>query len=642
VIDGEAQPLLGSGLNTDSDKYKASGCLNGTVQNLGNGAASLEASITRDYEKIVETEGYKVGGNIKVAWFKFSAEHSASHTITQEAFAQTFLLDYKVKMGNQSFVINKTTPFNGFGQAVLNNATSFKNQCGNCFVYQNERGARLQVAMSFAFTSANYHDEFKTSAGAGIEGLKIGSFSLGAGLQGEINKLTDITRQHGTLTLYAKQVGGSVAYLGQVFGSSSNGVYATQCALTDLTACTNALNSVIAYISSAEFINGLATSSAPLKYYYSSYGDAVPNVPFLPEELTNDILQAREQLKTELVKRETALAQVNRQLLLPYLSAASNDRLTALKNKLVIEITNLQTQGQRCFDVLSSCVAEKNALLAGLTLLNEQTLGLSLADGMVAYYPFNNNFQDATQNYNHGMMRGAVTFTKNRFNQTNSAVYLSPGNYVEVPHSSSLNLTTAFTFSAWVNVAVANGYSTILGKPHGWNGYNFSLKSGITPSVAAWNRWADSYVTIPLFQWSLVTATYDGSYLRFYTNGKLGTQMEITGNVGITGDRVCIGVLCNGDGQSWFTGGLDDLRIYNRALTATEVSSLFYDKSAKTALNGTTNWAKPPYSVTCQNISTNKQVSIAANKTADYDCGKAGLAVTTGQKVKVIVEGNKY
>jgi hypothetical protein len=647
VIDGEAQPMLGSGLNTESDRYKASGCLNGTVQSLGNGAASLEASITSDYEKIVETEGYKVNGNIKVGWFKiggsFSAGRDVSHTITQEAFNQTFLLDYKVKMGNEIFKINTTTPFNGFGKAVVGNAASFKNQCGNCFVYQNERGARLQVAMSFNFTSAEYKDSFKTSAGVGIEGLKIGAFSLGASLQGEINKATQQTREHGSLTLSARQIGGSVAYFGQIFGGSSTGVYATQCALTDLTACTNALNSVIAYISSAEFINGLATSSAPLKYYYSSYGDAVPNVPLLAEELTNDILQAREQLKTELVKRETALAQVNRQLLLPFLSTASNDRLTALKNKLAIEITNLQTQGQRCFDVLSSCVAEKNTLLAGLTLLNEQTLGLSLADGMVAYYPFNGNAKDESGNNHNGIVNGA-TLTTDISGKANSAYSFNGiGNYIKV--SSFPDFSQNVAISAWVLAKdiTSNRYYEIARSPtflFSFQEYGKQLTFGINENMSLESDTPITPSSITDGKWHHLVGVKNGGNFSVYLDGML-IETKIL-NVEKTTGIYDLYIGAAGGSGEFFNGSLDNVRVYNRALTATEVSALFYDKSSKTAISGITDWVKPPYKVTCQNITTNKQVSVLANKTAGYDCGKAGLAATTGQALKVILEGVKY
>ena len=63
---------------------------------------------------------------------------------------------------------------------------------------------------------------------------------------------------------------------------------------------------------------------------------------------------------------------------------------------------------------------------------------------------------------------------------------------------------------------------------------------------------------------------------------------------------------------------------------------------AKAAIKDTVSWAKTPYSVQCKNNTTAKSVAIAKNKTADYDCEKAGLKVKSGDDVSVTIRGKKY
>jgi hypothetical protein len=59
-------------------------------------------------------------------------------------------------------------------------------------------------------------------------------------------------------------------------------------------------------------------------------------------------------------------------------------------------------------------------------------------------------------------------------------------------------------------------------------------------------------------------------------------------------------------------------------------------------VKGVVSWAKLPYSVQCINRTTAKGVSILRNKTAAYDCEKAGLVVKSGDDVTVRIRGKKY
>jgi hypothetical protein len=73
------------------------------------------------------------------------------------------------------------------------------------------------------------------------------------------------------------------------------------------------------------------------------------------------------------------------------------------------------------------------------------------AQTLVAYYPFNGNANDASGNKNNGTVNGAV-FAKDRFGNLNSAYsFNGTSNFIQIPNSSSLQLGSSYTISAWVN-----------------------------------------------------------------------------------------------------------------------------------------------------------------------------------------------
>jgi hypothetical protein len=71
--------------------------------------------------------------------------------------------------------------------------------------------------------------------------------------------------------------------------------------------------------------------------------------------------------------------------------------------------------------------------------------------------------------------------------------------------------------------------------------------------------------------WSHVAATYDGATLRLYVNGTQVSSRAVTGNIAVSTGQVRIGG--NNVWGEYFAGLIDEVRIYNRALTATEIAT---------------------------------------------------------------------
>lgn len=221
--------------------------------------------------------------------------------------------------------------------------------------------------------------------------------------------------------------------------------------------------------------------------------------------------------------------------------------------------------------------------------------------GLVGHYPFTGNADDASTNANNGMVYGA-TLTNDRFGNTNSAYsFDGNSNYIEVSNSSSLQFAlNTQTISFWMkipskpfpinehaifekmdqNLATdptgnsAQGFKISFAPS---NDIYYSIKSGIG------SNWAS--VTIPNNQFAAnqycnIVFTNDNDSLRSYLNGVKINSFKIPSGtvIGANTSPLLIGKelwTSNGANMDYFKGILDDIAIYERALTSTEISQLF-------------------------------------------------------------------
>jgi hypothetical protein len=146
-----------------------------------------------------------------------------------------------------------------------------------------------------------------------------------------------------------------------------------------------------------------------------------------------------------------------------------------------------------------------------------------------------------------------------------------------VSDSASLHLTLGLTLEAWVYPTSLNGWMNLIYKPIGSSGWSYVLQgatayAGEVPSLyfssASGNLLAPS--PVPLNTWSHVAGTYDGTTMSFYVNGVLVSSQPQTGAITPSTDALSLGG--NPGGANW-NGLLDEVRIYNRALSATEIQA---------------------------------------------------------------------
>ncbi len=161
-----------------------------------------------------------------------------------------------------------------------------------------------------------------------------------------------------------------------------------------------------------------------------------------------------------------------------------------------------------------------------------------------------------------GKFNGALSF-----NGTNASV--------TVPDSATLDLTTGMTVEAWVRPSTGNTWQTAVAKEQPGNlVYGiYSNTNTNRPStevfVGGSTRSVAGTGAVPLGVWSHLASTYDGTTLRLYLNGAQVSQLAASGSILTSTSPLRIGG--NGIWSEWFNGLIDEVRVYNRALSAAEI-----------------------------------------------------------------------
>ncbi|HUI26186.1 MAG TPA: LamG-like jellyroll fold domain-containing protein [Candidatus Kryptonia bacterium] len=151
-----------------------------------------------------------------------------------------------------------------------------------------------------------------------------------------------------------------------------------------------------------------------------------------------------------------------------------------------------------------------------------------------------------------------------------AGVFDGVNDQVRIPNSTSLNAAeSGLTLEAWVMPSATDSYRVLI---HKELQYSLAISNGaltyadsITWSYAT----IGAYGSIAAGVWSHVAVTFDGSTLRFYVNGTEVGNVAHSGALSPTANQVCLGAYnCT---AFRFSGSLDEVAVYRRALSADEI-----------------------------------------------------------------------
>lgn len=207
-------------------------------------------------------------------------------------------------------------------------------------------------------------------------------------------------------------------------------------------------------------------------------------------------------------------------------------------------------------------------------------------NGLVGWWPFNGNANDESANMNNGLIYGA-TLSSDRFGLANKAFSFNGlTNYIEVPNSSTISVSGSYTISVWINVdlwsfnAPLDEHSVVSKIVDGnWYG-GYEIKTGGQGAISHTGNISGNFdVGASNYSnntWHHVLVVFDGNLLKSYINGLLVQTMSRTGSLQTGSTPLRFGRR-GGAGfyNCWYSGKIDDIGIWNRALTQQEIANLY-------------------------------------------------------------------
>jgi len=242
----------------------------------------------------------------------------------------------------------------------------------------------------------------------------------------------------------------------------------------------------------------------------------------------------------------------------------------------------------------SVCSALSLALLLSLPVFTPAAHA-----ALVAHYAFEGDLIDSSGMGNHGSAAGLPAFPGTISFETGILGQAArfEGPWVVAPHSASLNLSSEMTLAAWINTS---GPQIGIPKNSGviWKGdldgtagpYELNLVGPTDPADTRVNLNDGSVSAIQgsivnFDIWQHLAATYDGSSLSLYRNGVLLSSTAFAGAIDQEESPLVIGNRRRGDHLSnRFFGLMDEVRIYDNALSASEIAALATVPEPSTAL----------------------------------------------------------
>ncbi|MGH1435762.1 MAG: LamG-like jellyroll fold domain-containing protein [Lewinella sp.] len=269
-----------------------------------------------------------------------------------------------------------------------------------------------------------------------------------------------------------------------------------------------------------------------------------------------------------------------------WLDAVAYDTIGA--GNLSILVTGLEPSELYSFEVAAFDLAGNVSELAELTLSTTEPLETA-EPGLVAHYPFDGDANDATPYENHGVIGGDPIFENATHPHGGGMNIKFDGMQDSVLAPNAVQLLSDYTSVAFwirvdeINTAEAEAYIMDFG--HWSERWKISLpqhtkivwttnsNTAQFPELISDMDSGDGNELVPGFWW-YVTMVHDGENDLVYVNGVQANSKPSPGVLNVT--AMSLGMGNNPvEGEQYFNGALDNVKIYNRALTAAEIATLY-------------------------------------------------------------------
>lgn len=199
---------------------------------------------------------------------------------------------------------------------------------------------------------------------------------------------------------------------------------------------------------------------------------------------------------------------------------------------------------------------------------------------LVVFYDFNGTLENATSDEHHGTATNTIDYVEDRHGTQGSAVHVVSSTILVADHP-DLDITGSITLAAWVRPELSNyAYNAVIDKNY-TEAYSLGMGGASEPGtvdlrgyITDGSFWKSKVVPYGTETWSHITFTFVDSTGsgEFYVNGIPvgGGTRSVT--LGTCDKDLWIGVSCYGDK---YVGALDQVAIFNRALSPEEVNELF-------------------------------------------------------------------
>jgi photosystem II stability/assembly factor-like uncharacterized protein len=286
----------------------------------------------------------------------------------------------------------------------------------------------------------------------------------------------------------------------------------------------------------------------------------------------------------------------------------------------------VQTTESASFEIRAMKITVIDVVPGGIGLIWIEGQGVPPSPALVAEYLFSGNTDDTSGNGHHGLIYDAIA-TSDRFGNPNSAYYFS-NSFIEVsdPPGHQFDPNGCFTISLWANLADDSSleHFPFIAQDEGggstnkwyfnyrtfdesWNLFNALSFHVNRPSMGGGIRVNSDPISLQLNTWHHVVLVRDGAIFRFYVDALAAGSSTSDVVIPEVDSPLRIGYA---EETEYLIGSADDVRIYNYALTAEQISGLFHE--------GGWTGTLPPYYGPAIYAGTASGLSVLANGSTSW------------------------